>query len=168
MLVRSATKSSQPTCRLEKRIYGRSHSPCDRPPSKWHPAFPAPEVWIDNQFTSMDAAHEPTIFNIDQLRAALELLDLNEVAIRTLELAEDYMPGAAWLDRQGKVHIAETMSQVDGLVLCQATEVDPDSPDEVPFWVASWLDELFPDIAKRLRTALAEAIWGSGSAPEVD
>mgnify|MGYP000996611823 CR=1 FL=1 len=115
----------------------------------------------------MDAAHEPTIFNIDQLHAALGRLDLNEVAKRTTELAEDYMPGAAWLDRQGKVHIAETMNQVEGVVLCQATEVDPDSPDEVPFWVASWLDELFPDIAERLRTALAEATWGT-SAPDVD
>jgi len=38
----------------------------------------------------------------------------------------------------------------------------------IPFWVASWLDELFPDIAKRLRTALAEATWGNASAPEVD
>lgn len=116
----------------------------------------------------MDAAHEPTIFNIDQLRVVLERLDSIEVATRTTELAEDYMPGAARLDRQGRVHIAETMSQVDGLVLCQATEVDPDSPDEVPFWVASWLDEFFPGIAERLRTALALASWGNDSAPEME
>jgi len=114
----------------------------------------------------MDANHEPSIFDISQLRTSLAQLDLNEVATRTLEFAEDYMPGCAWLDSQGEIHIAETMGEVQGLVLCQATEVDEDSPDEVLFWVASWLDELFPDIADRLRTALAEATWGTNAAPE--
>lgn len=114
----------------------------------------------------MDADHEPSIFDISQLQAALERLDLNEVAKRTIELAEDYMPGCAWLDSQGEIHIAETMGEVQGLVLCQATEVDEDSPDEVPYWVASWQDAIFPDLAERLRTALAEATWSS--APEVD
>ena len=113
----------------------------------------------------MDVNNDPTIFNINQLRGALEQLDLNEVAKRTIELAEDYMPGCASLDASGNVHFAETMGDVDGLVLCQATEVDPDSPDEVPFWVASWLDELFPNIAERLRIALAEATWGTDSGP---
>lgn len=116
----------------------------------------------------MDVAHESSIFNVTQLRGALEQLDLNEVATRTIELAEDYMPGCAWLDANGEIHFAETMGEVDGLVLCQAIKFDPDSPDEVPFWVASWLDELFPDIAKRLRTALAEATWGNASAPEME
>lgn len=115
----------------------------------------------------MDANHEPFIFNINQLRAALEKLDLNEVAKRTLERAEDYMPGCAWLDSQGEIQIAETMGEVQGLVLCQAMEFDEDSPDEVPFWVASWLEELFPGIAERLRTALALASWGNDSAPEM-
>ena len=113
----------------------------------------------------MDAHPETSILNISQLRVVLERLDINEVAKRTIELAEDYMPGCAWLDSQGKVQYAETMSEVDGLMLCQATEVDPDSPDEVPFWVASWLDELFPNIAERLRIALAEATWGTDSGP---
>ena len=114
----------------------------------------------------MGTDHETSIFNMSQLRAALERLDLNEGATRTVELAEDYMPGCAWLDSQGNIHFAETMGEVDGLVLSQATELDPDSPDEVPFWVASWLDELFPDVAERLRNALAQATWGA--APEVD
>lgn len=116
----------------------------------------------------MDTHHETSIFNINHLRAALERLDLSEVAQRTIELAEDYMPGCAWLDSQGEIHFAETMGEVQGLVLCQATEFDEDSPDEVPFWVASWLDEILPDIAERLRTALAEATWSSETAPEVD
>lgn len=116
----------------------------------------------------MDANHETSIFNITQLRAALELLDLNQVAIRTVELAEDYMPGCAWFDAKGEIQFAETMNQVEGVVLCQATEVDPDSPDEVPFWVASWLDEHFPGIAESLRTALALASWGNDSAPEME
>lgn len=115
----------------------------------------------------MDANHEPSIFDISQLRTSLERLDLNEVATRTLEFAEDYMPGCAWLDASGSVHFAETMGEVDGLVLCQASEFDEDSPDEVPFGVASWLDELFPDIAERLRIVLSEATWGT-SAPDVD
>jgi hypothetical protein len=116
----------------------------------------------------MDARHETSVFNINQLRTSLERLDLNEVARRTIELAEDYTPGAAWLDSQGNVHVAETMGEVEGLVLCQATQADEDSPDEVPFWVASWLEEILPDFAERLRTALAEATWGSDSAPEVE
>ncbi|MBX3110256.1 MAG: hypothetical protein KF743_13835 [Fimbriimonadaceae bacterium] len=116
----------------------------------------------------MDANHETSIFSITQLRAALELLDLNEVATRTVELAEDYMPGCAWFDAKGEIQFAETMNLVEGVVLCQATEVDPDSPDEVPFWVTSWLDEIFPDIAERLRIALAIATWGTDSAPEPD
>lgn len=132
------------------------------------PSFPGPGRFVFNQFICMDAAHEPTIFNIDQLRVSLERLDLNEVAKRTLELAEEYMPGCAWLDGQGEVHFAETMAEVDSLVFCQGTEVDEDSPDEVSFWVASWLDALFPDIADRLRIALAEATWGSDSAPELE
>ena len=116
----------------------------------------------------MVANQEPSIFNISQLHAALGRLDLDEVAKRTIELAEDYMPGGAWLDANGEIHFAETMGEVQGLVLCQATEFDEDSPDEVPFWVASWLDELFPDIAERLRTALALASWGNDSAPEME
>lgn len=127
-----------------------------------------PGGYVRAVFTSMDAHPETSILNISQLRVVLERLDINEVAKRTIELAEDYMPGCAWLDSQGKVQYAETMSEVDGLMLCQATEVDPDSPDEVPFWVASWLDELYPDFADRLRDALAEATWGMGSAPEVE
>jgi hypothetical protein len=115
----------------------------------------------------MDAHHEISIFNFNQLRAALQKLDSSELAIRICQLAEDQMPGCAWLDNQGSVHFAETMSEVDGLMLCQATEVDPDSPDEVPFWVATWLDEIYPDIAERLKTALAIATWGTSSAPEV-
>jgi hypothetical protein len=98
----------------------------------------------------------------------LERLDLADIAKHTVELAEDYMPGCAWLDANGEIQHAETMGEVDGLVLCQATDVDPDSADEVPFWVASWLEELFPEIADRLRTALAEATWGTRSAPEAE
>lgn len=124
----------------------------------------------------MDANHEITIYSINHLRGALEHLDLNEVATRTVELAEDYMPGCAWLDSQGNVQYGETLREIDGLVICMAIEdeVDEDSDecsegevDDVPFWVASWLDEIFPDIAEGLRTALSEATWGT-SAPEVE
>lgn len=121
----------------------------------------------------MDANHESSIFDINHLRAALERLDLNEVATRTVELAEDYMPGCSFVDAQGNVHYGETLQDIHGLVLSQATQVEGDEDleedsDEVPFWVASWLDEFLPDIAERLRTALAEATWGSNSAPEVE
>jgi hypothetical protein len=114
----------------------------------------------------MDAHQETSIFNFNQLRAALERLDLNEVAKGTLELAEDYMPGCAWLDGDGAINFAETMGEVDGLVLCLSREQDECSPDEVPFWLASWLDEFFPDIAEQLITALAVATWGNKTAPE--
>lgn len=63
-----------------------------------------------------------SIFDVDALRAALGRLDLSEVASRTVELAEDHMPGCAWLDAAGALHFAETMSEVDGLVLCRAHE----------------------------------------------
>lgn len=132
------------------------------------PGFPGPGGFVYSLSTSMDANHETSIFDINHLRAALDRLDLNEVATRTIELAEDYMPGCAWFGAKGEIQFAETMNQVEGVVLCQATEVDPDSPDEVPFWVASWLDDIFPDIAERLRIALAIATWGTDSAPEPD
>jgi len=80
----------------------------------------------------MDINQETSIFNTKLLRTSLEQLDLNEVAKRTLELVEDYMPGCAWLDANGEIHFAETMGEADGLVLCQATEFAPHSPDEVP------------------------------------
>jgi len=137
--------------------------------------LPGPGGLVYNQFICMDANHETSIFNIKQLRTALEQLDLAEVATRTIELAEDYMPGCSFIDAQGNVQYGETLREIDGLVLCIATEADvcEDSDegserdvDEVPFWVASWLDEILPDIAERLRTALAEATWGSDSAPE--
>ena len=124
-----------------------------------------PGGFVYNLCASMDANQEPSIFNINLLRAALERLDLNDVAQRTLELAEDYMPGCAWLDANGELHFAETMAEVGGLVLCLCHEEAQDSPDEVPFWVASWLDELFPNIAERLRIALAEATWGTDLGP---
>jgi len=139
--------------------------------------LPGPGGFVYNLCASMDANQEPSIFNINLLRAALERLDLNDVAQRTLELAEDYMPGCSFIDAQGNVHYGETLREILGLVICLATEdeVNGDSDersegevDEVPFWVASWLDELFPDIAERLRTALAEATWGNASAPEVE
>lgn len=60
-----------------------------------------------------------SILNPDAVRAALKRLDLGEVAKRTIELAEDYMPGCAWLDAHGKVCFGETLSEVDGLMLCQ-------------------------------------------------
>lgn len=63
-----------------------------------------------------------SIFNHDVLRAALGRLDLAEVARRTVEVAEDYMPGCAWLDSAGIVHYAETLGEVEGLVLCQWRE----------------------------------------------
>ena len=133
VLVPSATNSSQATYRLEGRIYGRSHSPCDRPPS-WSStrSLPAPEVSFTPCSPDMDINQETSIFNTKLLRTSLEQLDLNEVAKRTLELVEDYMPGCAWLDANGEIHFAETMGEADGLVLCQATEFAPHSPDEVP------------------------------------
>lgn len=82
-----------------------------------------------------------SIFNVDALRAALGRLDLSDVARRTVDVAEDSMPGCAWLDAAGNVQFAETMSEVDGLVLCQAHE--PDEDDEVGdcCWVGGWLRE---------------------------
>lgn len=120
----------------------------------------------------MDANHKSSILNINQLRTSLERLDLTDVANRTIELAEDYMPGCAWLDAQGNVQYGETLREIDGLVLCMASQVEVDEDgvedsDEVPFWVALWLDEIFPDIADRLRTTLSEATWGT-SAQEVE
>lgn len=86
------------------------------------------------------------------------------------------MPGCSFIDAQGNVHFGETLHEFEGLVLCMATEgeVDEDSDEcsegevnDVPFWVASWLDEIFPDTAEGLRTALSEATWGT-SASDVD
>lgn len=101
-----------------------------------------------------------SIFNVDALRAALGRLDLTEVARRTVEAAEDYMPGCAWLDATGEVHYAETMSEVEGLVLCQSTEQDPDDDSSIPFWVASWVVDLgFFEFGEELTQRFAMRVW---------
>lgn len=103
-----------------------------------------------------------SIFNHDVLKAALGRLDLAEVARRTVEVAEDYMPGCAWLDSAGIVHYAETLGEVEGLVLCQSTEQDLDDDSAIPFWVASWVTDFgFPDIAERLSHHLGTRVWPS-------
>lgn len=100
-----------------------------------------------------------SILNRDVLRAALRRLDLTEVARRTVEAAEDYMPGCAWLDRTGEVHFAETMSEVDGLVLCQAREPDEDDEFDDCYWVGGWLGELeLDEVAQRLEHELNQAL----------
>ncbi len=100
-----------------------------------------------------------SIFNVDALRAALGRLDLTEVARRTVEAAEDYMPGCAWLDATGEVHYAETMSEVEGLVLCQSTEQDPDDELDDCYWVAEWLREVgLEEVADRLESELAQSL----------
>lgn len=96
-----------------------------------------------------------SIFNVDVLRAALGRLDLADVARRTVACAEDYMPGCAWLDAAGEVRFAETMSEVDGLVLCQAHE--PGDEDELYdcFWVGGWLRDFgLAEIAEQLEAEL--------------
>ena len=59
---------------------------------------------------------------------------------------------------------------VEGLVLCQAVEIDEESLDEVPFcWIAEWLAVAgLQDIGEQLRNELAIATWGDETAPESD
>lgn len=100
-----------------------------------------------------------SILNIVVLRAVLGRLDLAEVARRTVELAEDYMPGCSWLDERGEVHYAETMSEVVGLVLCQVRE--PDEEDELDdcCWVGTWLRYVgLREAAEQLEAALMAAL----------
>lgn len=100
-----------------------------------------------------------SIFNLDVLRAALGRLDLAEVAKRTLELAEEQMPGCAWLDATGTLHFAETMSEVDGLVLCQVRELGEDEELADCIWVGGWLCELgLDEFAGRLGVELGTAL----------
>lgn len=101
-----------------------------------------------------------TIFDLDALGAALGRLDLVEVARRTVEVAEVYMPGCAWLGANGVVHYAETLGEVEGLVLCQSTEQDPDDDSAIPFWVAAWVTDLgFPELAEQLSQHLGTRVW---------
>lgn len=99
------------------------------------------------------------IFNLDSLRAALGRLDFAEVARQTLELAEDQMPGCAWLNSSGDVQFAETMSEVDGLVLCQAQEPDDDDELDDCYWVAGWVREVgFVKLAEQLESELTQVL----------
>lgn len=99
------------------------------------------------------------IFNVDALRAALGRLDLADVARRTVECAEDYMPGCAWLDADGEVRYAETMSEVDGLVLSQAREAETEDEFDDCSWVGGWLRELgLGEVAERLEAELNQAL----------
>jgi len=100
-----------------------------------------------------------SIFDVDALKAALGRLDLAEVARRTLEVAEDYMPGCAWLDAAGAVRFAETMSEVDGLVLCQARETDEGDELDDCYWVAGWVREVgLEEVADRLESELIQSL----------
>lgn len=100
-----------------------------------------------------------SIFNVDALRAALGRLDLADVARRTAEFAEDYMPGCAWLNAAGEVRFAETMSEVDGLVLCQAREAEEEGELDDCYWVGGWLRELgLGEVAERLEAELNQAL----------
>lgn len=104
-----------------------------------------------------------SILNRDVLRAALRRLDLTEVARRTVEAAEDYMPGCAWLDAKGEVSFAETMAEVDGLVLCQArNSAEEDELDDC-YWVGGWLRELgLGEVAERLEAEILMTLNNSG------
>ena len=100
-----------------------------------------------------------SIFNNDVLRAAIGRLDLAEVARRTVEAAENYMPGCTWLSASGEEHYAETMSEVDGLVLCQARELDEGDELDDCCWVGGWLREVgLEEVADRLTHELKQAV----------
>ncbi len=100
-----------------------------------------------------------SIFNVDALRATLGRLELADVARRTVECAEDYMPGCAWLDAAGEVRFAETMSEVDGLVLCQAREIDEVDELDDCYWVGTWLREVgLGGVADQLEDQLKQAL----------
>ena len=107
----------------------------------------------------MDQPQFETIFDFINLRATLQVMDFHEVAQRVLDLAEGDMPGCAWLDIKGIVHYAETMSEVEGLVLCMATRLATDESEE-PFWIATWLVQIGLDdhsakLARAFKTILA-------------
>ena len=69
------------------------------------------------------------------------------------------MPGCAWLGATGDVHYAETMSELDGLVLCQAHEPDEDDELDECYWVGGWLRELgLDEVAERLEHELRQAL----------
>lgn len=102
-----------------------------------------------------------SIFDVDALRAALGRLDLAEVARGTVDAAEEYMPGCAWLDATGVLHFAETMSEVDGLVLCQAREAEEEGELDDCYWVGGWLRELgLGEVTERLQAELDQAVAG--------
>lgn len=102
-----------------------------------------------------------SIFDIEALRTALRRLDPPEVARRTVEAAEEYMPGCAWLDAAGEVRFAETMSEVDGLVLCQAREAEEEGELDDCYWVGGWLRELgLGEVAERLEAELKQGLAG--------
>ncbi len=99
------------------------------------------------------------IFDVGALRVAIWRLDLADVASRTVEVAEGYMPGCAWLDTTGEVHYAETVSEVDGLVLCQAREPDADDELDDCYWVGRWVREVgLEEVADRLESELAQSL----------
>lgn len=103
-----------------------------------------------------------SIFEVDALRAAFVRLDIAEVARGTVEAAEDHMPGCAWLDANGGVHFAETMSEVDGLMLCQAHEPDEDEELNDCYWVASWLRSVgLEEVAEHLEVEFVRVLSNS-------
>ncbi len=102
----------------------------------------ASESFVRFFLTLMERSSLNTIFNVKALHEALKALDLNDVIRRTLALADDDSPGYAWLDVTGKIYLAESPSEIDGLILFEVKTNNPAFPKEVPFHISSWVLEL--------------------------
>jgi hypothetical protein len=95
-----------------------------------------------------------SIFNVNALQDVLNNLDLTDVVQRTMALADDESPAYAWLDAAGEIQLAESAREIDGLVLFQVKEYNPESC-EVNFKIATWIHEIgLVDFESLLRSAL--------------
>ena len=104
------------------------------------------------------------LFNTNSIRRTVEGLDWTEVARKTLEMAEEYMPGAAFIGNNGAVEYAETMGEVDGLLLCMAREIqdeDEGEADDLPFELGSWVAAVSPAASVIAAAAFQKAYAGS-------
>jgi hypothetical protein len=114
----------------------------------------------------MEPSSPNTIFNVKALHEALKALDITNVVQRTMALADDESPAYAWLDSAGRFQLAESAREIDGLLLFQVSEYDPEF-GHVNYHIAPWLKEIgLLDFHDKLRSILNQEITSGESALE--
>jgi hypothetical protein len=96
------------------------------------------------------------ILNVNALQDALINLDLTDLVRQTRALADDNSSAYAWLDSAGRIQIAESVREIDGLILFQVSEPNPEFSDQ-NYHIPGWVKELgLLEFHENLRSVLTD------------